>query len=485
VNTPIRRLALVVFAMFAALLVSTTWIQFVQADELSQLPQNRRTLLDTYSRDRGPILVDGSAIADSQPTDDDLRWIRTYPQGELYSHITGYYSFTYGAGAGLERAMNSVLAGTDDSLFYRRVVDLVTGTTPTGAALELTVDPQVQSAAEAALGDRRGAVVALDPSTGAILAMVSHPAYDPNSLASHNLSAVQDSWESLNADEGRPLVNRTIGGDLYPPGSTFKLVVAAAALESGDYTPESALEGPLTYTLPGTTTELPNFEGGRCGPTDEVTLAESIAVSCNTSMAWLAGELGAEALDDQAQAFGFEQDIEVPMRVTPSVYPEDADDAQLALTGIGQHDVRVTPLQVAMISAAIANQGEVMQPYLVDTVRDGDLDVIDETNPSRLSRAVSETTAQELTDMMVDVVSNGSGTAAAIPGIAVAGKTGTAEFGTNGAAHAWFTGFAPADDPQIAVAVIIESASDDWTGESGGRVAAPIGRDVLQAGVER
>jgi penicillin-binding protein A len=485
VNTPIRRLALLVFAMFTALLVSTTWIQFVEAEELRQLPQNRRTLLDTYSRDRGPILVTGSAVADSRPTDDDLRWIRTYPQGELYSHITGYYSFTYGAGAGLERAMNSVLAGTDDSLFYRRVVDLVTGTTPTGAALELTVDPDVQAAADAALGDRRGAVVALDPRTGAVLAMVSHPAYDPNSLASHNLGAVQDSWEELNADEGRPLVNRAIAGDLYPPGSTFKLVVAAAALESGEFTPDSLLEAPVTYTLPGTTTELPNFEGGSCGPTDEVSLAQSIVVSCNTSMAWLAGELGAQALDEQSQAFGFEQDLEVPMNVTPSVYPEDVDDAQLALTGIGQQDVRVTPLQVAMISAAIANGGEVMQPYLVDTVRDGDLDVIDETSPSRLSRAVSDTTAQELTDMMVDVVSSGSGTAAAIPGVTVAGKTGTAEFGSNGAAHAWFTGFAPAEDPQIAVAVIVESASDDWTGESGGRVAAPIGRDVLQAGVER
>lgn len=484
-NTPIRRLALLVFTMFTALLLSTSWIQFVQADELRQLPQNRRTLLDTYSRDRGAILVEGNAIADSQPTDDDLRWIRTYPQGELYGHVTGYYSFTYGAGAGLERAMSSVLAGTDDSLFYRRVVDLVTGTTPTGAAVETTVDPQVQAAAAAALGDRRGAVVALDPRTGAVLAMVSHPSYDPNSLASHNLGAVEDAWEALNGDPTRPLVNRTIAGDLYPPGSTFKLVVAAAALESGEFAPDSLLEGPQTYTLPGTSTDLPNFEGGTCGPTDEVSLADSIRVSCNTSMAWLAGELGTEALDDQSQAFGFEQDIEVPMPVTPSVYPEDADAAQLALTGIGQYDVRVTPLQVAMVSAAIANGGEVMEPYLVQTVRDGDLDVIDETDPSRLSRAVSATTAQELTDMMVDVVDNGSGRAAAIPGVPVAGKTGTAEFGTSGAAHAWFTGFAPADDPQIAVAVVVESASEDWTGESGGRVAAPVGRDVLQSGVQR
>ncbi len=484
-NTPIRRLALVVFTMFTALLLSTTWIQFVQAGDLRDRPGNRRTLLESYSRDRGAILVGGEAIADSRPTDDDLRWIRSYPQGGRYAHVTGYFSFLYGAGDGLERSRNSVLAGTDDSLFYRRLTDLVTGTTPTGAALELTIDPDVQQAAEQALGDRRGAVVALNPRTGAILALVSRPTYDPNALSSHNLSQAQQVFQSLDADPGKPLSNRAIAGDLYPPGSTFKLVVAAAALESGRYTPESTLEGPQRYTLPGTSTQLPNFEGGRCGPSDSISLAESITVSCNTSMAFLAGELGAEALDGQAQAFGFGQELEVPMAVTPSRYPADPDDAQLALTGIGQFDVRVTPLQVAMVSAAIANDGEVMVPYLVQSVRDADLEVIDETKPSTLSRAVSQSTAAELREMMVQVVQRGSGTVAALSDVQVAGKTGTAEFGDNGAAHAWFTGFAPADDPQIAMAVVVESAADSFTGESGGRIAAPIGRDVLAAGVDR
>lgn len=482
-NTPIRRLAFLVFAMFAALLLSTTYIQFVQADDLQERPGNRRTLLESYSRDRGAIVVDGTAVADSRPTDDDLRWLRTYPDGSLYSHVTGYYSFIYGAGAGLERSRNAVLAGTDDSLFYRRVVDLLTGSTPSGAALELTIDPQVQTAAQAALGDRRGAVVALDPGTGAILALVSHPAYDPNSLSSHDLEAVEQAWAQLTQDPAQPLVNRAIAGDLYPPGSVFKLVVTAAALESGRYEPDTLLSGPQTYTLPGTSTVLPNFEGGTCGPTDEVSLADSLRVSCNTSFAALAGELGAEALQDQAQAFGFGQELTIPMAVTPSSYPDEVDDAQLALTGIGQYDVRVTPLQMAMVSAAIANGGVVMEPYLVDTVRDSDLDVLNESGPRELSRGVSEETAQELSDMMVAVVESGSGTAGSVPGVQVAGKTGTAEFGSAGAAHAWFTGFAPADDPQIAMAVIVESATDDWTGESGGRVAAPIGAEILQAGV--
>lgn len=482
-NAPIRKLAVVVFAMFAALLIATTYIQFVQADELRDKPGNRRTLLSNYSRDRGAILVDGSPIARTVDSADQLRRMREYPQGELYAHTTGYYSFIYGAGAGLESARNALLSGTDDLLFYRRIVDLVTGTPPTGATLELTMDPAVQEAAAQALGDRRGAVVALDPQSGAILAMVSHPTFDPNRLASHRLGQVEDAWTELNADEGRPLVNRAIAGDLYPPGSVFKLVVAAAALESGDYEPDSLLEAPLRYTLPNTTTELPNFGGSACGPTDEVSLADSVRVSCNTAFAWLAGELGSEAIAEQAEAFGFGQSLQIPMPVTPSSYPTELDDAQLALTGIGQYDVRVTPLQVAMVSAAIANEGVVMEPHLVRTVRDQDLNTIAQTEPQELSEAISPATATELTAMMESVVTDGSGSSAALPGVAVAGKTGTAEFGSTGAAHAWFTGFAPADDPQIAVAVIVESASDDWTGETGGVVAAPIARAVLEAGV--
>lgn len=483
-NTPIRRLAVLVSLMFTALLVASTWVQFVQAESLRERPENRRTLLDTYSRDRGAILLEGTPIARSEPTDDRLRRIRTYPDGSRYAHVTGYFSFLYGADGGLEGAQNAVLAGTADELFYRRVVDMVTGTEPQGASLEVTIDPAVQDAAAQALGDRRGAVVAVDPQTGAVLAMVSQPSYDPNRLASHRLAQVQQAWEELNADPEQPLANRAIGGSLYPPGSTFKLVVAAAALENG-YDPEDELHAPLRYTLPGTTTELPNFDGRSCGEDGTATLAESIRISCNTAFAWLAGELGAETLEQQAQDFGFEQSLEIPLRVTPSHYPDDIDDAQLALTGIGQHDVRVTPLQVAMVSAALANGGTVMQPYLVETVRAADLDVIDQAEPQELSQAVSPETADALTDMMVSVVDEGSGQAAAVPGVSVAGKTGTAEYGAGGAAHAWFTGFAPAEDARIAVAVVVESATDDWTGETGGDVAAPIARAVLQAGANR
>lgn len=484
-NTPIRRLAIVVFVMFTALLVSSTWIQFVQADDLRERADNRRTLMDTYSRDRGAILVDGTAVARSERSDNELRWLRVYDSPSRYAHLTGYYSFIYGAGVGLERTSNSMLAGTDDSLFYQRLADVVTGRPAAGANLELTIDPAVQQAAVDALGDRRGAAVAIDPSSGAILAMVSRPGFDPNALSSHNLAAVEEAYEQLAADPGRPLLNRAIAGDLYPPGSVFKLVTAAAALESGDYEPDTELEGPVTYTLPGTSTTLPNFQGAACDPQDRPTLAVSIQVSCNTSFAWLAGELGAEVLREQAEDFGFGQSLEVPLPVTPSSYPAELNDPQLALTGIGQYDVRVTPLQVAMVAAGIANDGVVMTPYLVETVRGADLEVVDQTSPRTLSRAVSGGTASELTEMMTMVVERGSGQGAQLPGVQVAGKTGTAEFGTQGGAHAWFTGFAPADDPQIAVAVVVESATDNWTGETGGVVAAPVARAMLQAGVDR
>lgn len=484
-NTPIRRLSVLVLLMFTALLIASTWIQFVQAGDLRDRPGNRRTLIDTYSRERGAILVDGTPIARSEATSDELEWIRRYDQATRYAHLTGYYSFTYGAGLGLERARNAVLAGTDDSLFYERLVDVVTGQPPQGASLELTIDPDVQNAAIEALGSRRGAAVAIDPRSGAILAMVSRPSFDPNALSSHQLTAVDEAYLTLTEDPGRPLVNRAIAGDLYPPGSTFKLVLAAAALESGRYQPDTELEGGRTYTLPGTSTDLPNFGGAACDPQDRPTLHRSVQISCNTSFAWLAGELGADAIREQAEEFGFGQSIQVPMSVTPSSYPEDPDDAQLALTGIGQHEVRVTPLQVAMISAGIANDGVVMAPYLIDTVRDRDLEVIERTDPRALSRAVSGESAEALQEMMLSVVAEGSGYAAAVPGVEVAGKTGTAEYGTEGAAHAWFTGFAPADDPQIAVAVIVESATDSWLGETGGQVAAPVARAMFEAGVNR
>jgi peptidoglycan glycosyltransferase len=480
-NGPIRRLSFVVALLFSALLFSTTWIQFVQAKQLDNRPDNRRTLLESYSRERGAIVVGGSPVATSVASKDELKFVRTYPSGKLYSQVTGYYSFIYGAGGGLELSENALLSGQSDKLFYRRMIDMLTGKAPSGASLELTINPKAQQAADRALGNQRGAVVALDPSTGAILAMVSHPQYDPTSLSSHNLTSVEAAWKKLIADPGRPMANRAIAGDLYPPGSTFKLVTAAAALSSGKFTEESKIPGPATLDLPQTTATLSNDDHQACGPGNETTLTHALQISCNTAFAGLGLQLGADQIRAQAAKFGFGDALRVPMRVTPSSVPAQLNAPQTAQAAIGQFEVRVTPLQMAMVSAGIANKGIVMSPYLVKDTRNSNLDIIDQSQPSQLSQAVSPDVAAALTRMMVTVVQSGTGTAAQIPGVSVAGKTGTAQNVVGGAPHAWFTAFAPADNPKIAVAVVVENGGNAGNEAFGGKVAAPIARQVIEA----
>ncbi len=480
-NSPIRRMSTVVALLFTALLISSTFIQFVQAKSLQERPDNRRTLLANYARERGQLLVGGTPVAKSVPTKDELKWLRTYPQGKLYSHVTGFYSFTYGAGGGIEGAENSLLSGSSDKLFYRRVTDILTGKDQTGASLELTINPAAQEAADKALGSQRGAVVALDPKTGEILALVSHPNYDPSLLSSHDSTKVAAAWKKLNADPARPMVDRAIAGNLYPPGSTFKVVTSAAALESGNYTEESLIPGPAVLDLPLTTATLPNDDRQPCGPNDKTTLKHALQISCNTAYGWLGMELGADALRSQAAKFGIGDKLKIPMTVTPSSVPAELNKPQLAQSAIGQYDVRVTPLQMAMIAAAIGNNGVVMQPHLVKKVTSSDLEVIDEPPPEQLSQAVSGDTAGALTRMMEAVVQGGTGTAAQIPGTSVAGKTGTAQHAVGEAPHAWFISFAPAEDAKVAVAVIVEDGGNAGNEAVGGRVAAPIAKAVMEA----
>jgi peptidoglycan glycosyltransferase len=480
-NSPIRRLSTVVALLFGALLVSSTIIQVAQARSLDARPDNRRTLLANYARERGQILISGAAVAKSTPTKDEFKWLRVYPRGELYSHVTGFYSFTFGAGGGIEGSADDLLSGSSDKLFYRRVTDMLTGRKPAGASVDLTINPAAQAAAEKALGNQRGAVVALDPSTGEILAMVSHPAYDPSVLAGHDSAKVAAAWKQLNADPNQPMVNRAIAGNLYPPGSTFKIVTAAAALESGKFTEQSQIPGPATLDLPQTTANLPNDDHQACGPNNRTTLTHALEVSCNTAFGWLGMQLGTERLRGQAAKFGIGDRLSIPMTVTPSSIPAELDKPQLAQSAIGQRDVRVTPLQVAMISAAVANHGVVMKPHLIKKVTTADLEVIDQTEPEQLSQAISPETAAALTRMMEEVVRSGTGTAAQIPGIEVAGKTGTAQHGTGLAPHAWFTGFAPATNPKVAVAVVVEDGGHLGNEAVGGRVAAPIAKAVMEA----
>jgi peptidoglycan glycosyltransferase len=322
--------------------------------------------------------------------------------------------------------------------------------------------------------------VAIEPSTGKILALVSTPGFDPNALATHDTTAANAAYQELLAADGDPLVSNATS-ERYPPGSTFKLVTAAAALESGQYTVDTPLAAPVELDLPLTTATIGNFGGGTCGG-DPITLADALRVSCNTAFAQLGMDLGDDALRAQAERFGFNSgDLTIPMQVAESVYPADLDAPQTALSAIGQGSVAASPLQMAMVSAAIANGGQLMTPYVVQTVRSADLTVVDETEPSLLSTAVSPGTAEALTSMMIGVVQSGSGTSAQIAGVQVAGKTGTAQTTAEAAPHAWFTGFAPADNPQVAVAVLVEHGGSMGSEATGGKVAAPIAKAVIEA----
>ncbi len=478
-NGPLRRLGTVVGAMFALLLVAATYVQFVDAGDLQADGRNSRTFYAELGRARGPITVGDQPVAESVEVDDRYSYQRTYPQGADYAHVTGAYSVVYGA-TGLEEAADELLAGTDDQLFYRRLSDLLTGREPAGAVVETTLVPQVQQAAAEALGDQRGAAVALDPRTGEVLALVSSPSYDPNVLAGHDVDAVRAAREELLADEERPLDNRAIASRLYPPGSVFKLVTAAAALEQG-YTPASTLAGPAVLDLPQTDAGLRNSDRAACGPGDQTTLADALRTSCNTAFASVGMALGEEALRDAAAGFGFGEELAIPLEVTPSTVPTGMDPPSLAQAAIGQRDVRVTPLQVAMVSAGIANDGVVMEPTLVRSVRGEDLEVIRAPSPTELGRAMGAEDADLLTGMMVGVVAEGTGRAAQVDGVEVAGKTGTAQHAEGRPPHAWFTAFAPADDPVVAVAVVVEDGGEAGDQASGGRTAAPVAREMIQA----
>jgi peptidoglycan glycosyltransferase len=481
-NAPLRRLAIVAALLFTCLLTSTTYVQFVAADNLNNRPGNSRSLYKQFAHPRGALLVGGQPIAESVPVNDPYGYQRTYSSGSMYSAVTGYFSVVYGS-SGMESAVGDTLSGTGDQQFIQRISDLFTGEQVSGESVQLTINAKAQQAAWEALGQQRGAVVALDPKTGAILTLVSKPGFDPNLLAGHNTKQLTANWKKLLADSDRPMDNRAIAGRQYAPGSTFKIVTSAAALSSGDYTPDSPeIPGPAQLTLPQSTATLPNDHGGACLD-GNVTLLEALQISCNTAFGQLGMSLGEQALQDQAKAFGFGQALQIPMRVTPSSFPSGLSQAQLAQSAIGQYNVRVTPMQMCMVAAAVANDGEVMQPYLDDSVLGPDLEVKKRTQPKKLRRAVSEPEAEQLTTMMEAVVQNATGTGrrARIPGVKVAGKTGTAQQGQGQPPDVWFTAFAPADDPKVAVAVVIEDGGTMDEQASGGRVAAPVAKKVIQA----
>lgn len=474
----INRVTAAIVVLLLALIVNLSYIQVFEARDLRSQSGNQRVTLTEYSRERGPILLGSQAIAESTPTSDALKYLRTYDDGSIYASVTGFYSVVYGA-TGIESEANDILAGNDSRFFVDRLQQLFANREPKGGAVRLTIDPAAQAAAVKSLAGRTGAVVAIDPSTGAILALASSPSFDPNLLSSHDAADIQTNYEELNADPNQPLLNRPLAMTL-PPGSTFKLVTAAAALESGSYRADSELPGPTTINLPGTDVDLGNWNKKSCGPNDVTTLQAALETSCNTAFAWLGMELGANAISEQAKKFGFESEFEVPMTAAVSRFPSDLNKPQTAMSAIGQFDVRATALQMAMVAAGIANDGVVMKPYLVSQVLGPDLTVLQSTNPTAFGRAMSAENSQILRDMMVGVVNKGTASKARIPGIDVGGKTGTAENAPGELAHAWFVGLAPSDQSQIAIAVVLQNGGGA-SEVSGNALAAPIAAAVMRA----
>lgn len=478
-NPPIRKLTAIIIVMFLTLMGAVTYIQFFRAPELNSDPRNVRTLYAEYGKERGPIIVAGEPIVTSEPVDDPLNYLRTYHNPQLYAPITGYFSTTFNSMTGMERASNDVLGGSASSLLKQRLEQLITGEQPQGGGVSLTIDPIAQKAAWDALGDRRGAVVAVEPSTGKILALVSKPTFDPNDLASRDSGVSSGAWESLNSDPAKPLSNRAIAGDLYAPGSVFKIITAAAMIENLGLDADSLVDAPKTYTPNGTTAAIPNYGNSVCGDgSGSVPFRVAFANSCNTTFAMGGVEVGAEGMADMAKAFGFGESLDIPLTVTPSRFPDTADDPALAMDSIGQRDVIATPLQIAMSAMAVANNGVIMKPYLIDQVLTADLGVVSTTKPSEFATPIKPATAAILRDMMIDVVQNGTGTAAALSTVQVAGKSGTAEV-VDSPPNAWFVGFDATDNPHVVVAVVVEE------GQYGGAVAGPIARNVISAVVDQ
>ncbi|OAH11865.1 peptidoglycan D,D-transpeptidase FtsI family protein [Streptomyces jeddahensis] len=475
-NKPLRRIAIFCGLLVLALLIRDNWLQYVQADALQSNEKNRRVAIERYAAPRGDIIVDGKSITDSvTTTGTDFKYKRTYKDGEMWAPVTGFASQIVGTSQ-LEGIEDGILTGNDDRLFFRNTLDMITGKQKEGGNVVTTLDAAAQKAAFEGLGSKKGAVAAIDPSTGAILALASTPSYDPSVFAGLNDG---DKFKELEKDADKPMLNRALR-ETYPPGSTFKVVTAAAALENGKVTDiDAKTDSPDPWPLPLSTNNLTN-EHGAC---ENASLRVALRDSCNTVFGKLSDDVGNKKMIEEAEKFGFNEEQFVPVRAVESVYPED-NRPQNAMAGIGQASNRATPLQMAMVAAAVANDGVLMQPYMVDQLTAPNLDVISKTEPKELSEPISKENAQKLQSMMETVVSEGTGTNAQIPGVKVGGKTGTAQHGLNNSEkpYAWFISYAKTSEGSpVAVAVVVEDGSANRADISGGGLAAPIAKAVMQA----
>ena len=472
-NRQIRAVSLLAGLMFLALMVNLTGSAMFRQASLNNDPHNVRVRDAEFSQNRGNILVGSRPIATTTSSNGKFAYQRVYPSGPKYAPITGYYSYYYGRSM-LEQTQNAQLTGTSDAQWLSRITGTLSGHKPEGGSITTTINAKAQDAAWDGLKGKKGAVVALDYTTGAVLAMASSPSYDPNELASHHLNDTTRAWKNLVADPSSPLSNRATR-EIYPPGSTFKLVTAAAALQNG-YHPNSMVDSPENWILPGTRTPLTNETN--CGGS-RITLAHALDISCNTAFGKVGVSLGQDKIRDQAERFGFGKVVNSDVSSVASRFPQDLTDAQLAQSSIGQFDVAASPLQMAMVTAGIANGGKLMTPYLTAQVRASNLQVVSEHHPKQMSQPMTKESAEQLKAMMVSVVNNGTGKRARINGTTVGGKTGTAQTVKGKAPYAWFVGWS--DNPHVAVAVFIQSLDTAINEISGGRLAAPIARDVIEA----
>ncbi|MET9485154.1 penicillin-binding transpeptidase domain-containing protein [Streptomyces sp. NPDC006638] len=481
-NKTIRRASVFCLLLVLALLVRVTWLQAYDARALADSKYNQRKAIAQYAQPLGDIVVAGSPVTGSRRTSGgQLAYERTYTDGKLYAAVTGFSSQVYGS-TQLEGIYGDVLDGKDSRL--GNPLDALTGERTKPGDVLTTIDPGVQKAAYDALGDKKGAAIALDPKTGRVLAVVSTPSYDPSTISG---TADGTAWQRLSADKDMPMLNRALRQPL-PPGSTFKLVVASAALEDGLYgSVDVPTDSPDPYTLPDTATVLRNESAS--DPCENATIRNALRYSCNTVFAKMADDLGQDKVAAMAKKYGFDNAAQdMPVRAAKSVYPAGMDRAQTGLSGIGQFDVTATPLQMAMVSSALANDGLLAAPHLVSKVVNGDGDTLQSYQDGDTTRIVSASTAEQLRSAMRTVVESGTGTNARVPGAEVGGKTGTAQHGVDNSQtpYAWFTSYAKdtATGNEVAVAVVVEDSDAARAEVSGNGLAAPVAQKMMTAALK-
>ena len=482
-NQAIRNTWIAVMLLFVLSLGALSYVQFFAAKDLNANPLNNRQLFKEFDLPRGAILVDGKPIAESVPTEGQFKYQRVYTDPELYAHLTGFYSLANGS-TQLESIMNDELTGKSQDQFFDRLVNLFSGKENEGASVELTIEDKLQKFVYGLIPDgTRGTIIVSEPKTGNILAMASKPSYDTNLLAVHSSKQAAANMKKLSDTKDLSPYRNPAIYNLIAPGSTFKIFDMVAALESGQYTADTVLKNPSSVILPGTKTPLKNFYGGNCAAIPEASFAEIVAQSCNTPFVQMSEKLGKAPYEDVTERFGFGQQVKIPLRVEPSVFPPDLNLAQLGQSVIGEFNVRATAMQMNMAAMGIANDGVIMEPNLVKQVIAPDLRVLSESKPKEFSTATSKDIADKVTDLMRGPVKRGTAVRAQVPGLDIAAKTGTSVVPCTTdpcgppLVNSWITGFAPADDPQVAVTIVFEKI-DFKTGSS---LTSPNLKKILEA----